>query len=160
VREVSLSESCQPADIRKRTSKRRAGLVGRSNHIWRQVLEAPSRSTASSKPTLPECQPADTTRTGIPHAQCPGLAYIGPSTMAQRPGLAHIGPYVISADTSCRAALAAAVLAQLRIETRILLRPEGAMQAQPQQLAREALRHLLSLLGRAGVGSCPHRPQE
>jgi Aldo/keto reductase family len=59
VREVSLSESCQPADIRKRTSKKRAGLVVKSNHAWRQVLEAPSRSTASSKPTLPECQPAE-----------------------------------------------------------------------------------------------------
>src|ERR1700730_1217124 len=49
-------------------------------------------------------------------------------------------------------------LAHPRIQLRILLRPQRAMQAEPQHFAGEALRHLLALLRAPGMRPCPHGP--
>src|ERR1700722_15908297 len=54
----------------------------------------------------------------------------------------------------------ARLLADLRVELFVLLGAQSAVQAEPQYLAREALRHLLSLLRRACMGPGPDRPQE
>ena len=72
---VSLPGSCQPPDIRARTSQKRQGLIVRSNPAWRRVLEALARGTAPSKPTLLNVSRLTRPRRG--HlAQHPGLQSI------------------------------------------------------------------------------------
>src|SRR2546421_187398 len=50
--------------------------------------------------------------------------------------------------------------AQARVQLRILLGPQVAVQGLAYYFAGQALRHVLTILGGPGMGPRPHRPQE